>query len=102
MKVLVVGSGGREHSLCWAIAKSPKCDELYCAPGNAGIDEVAVTVPIPVEDIDGLMAFVAGNAVEFVVVGPEGPLVAGLVDRLDDAGVLAFGPTAKAAEFFED
>ena len=98
MKVLVVGSGGREHSLCWAIAKSPKCDELYCAPGNAGIDEVAVTVPIPVEDIDGLMAFVADNAVEFVVVGPEGPLVAGLVDRLDDAGVLAFGPTAKAAE----
>ena len=98
MKVLVVGSGGREHSLCWAIAKSPKCDELYCAPGNAGIDEVAITVPIPAEDIDGLMAFVSDNAVDFVVVGPEGPLVAGLVDRLDDAGVLAFGPTAKAAE----
>ncbi len=98
MKVLVIGSGGREHSLCWAIAKSPKCDELYCAPGNAGIDKVAVTVPIPVENIDGLMAFVSDNAVDFVVVGPEGPLVAGLVDRLDDAGVLAFGPTAKAAE----
>ena len=98
MKVLVVGSGGREHSLCWAIAKSPKCDELYCAPGNAGIDEVAITVPIASDDIDGLMAFVSDNAVDFVVVGPEGPLVAGLVDRLDDAGVLAFGPTAKAAE----
>ncbi len=98
MKVLVVGSGGREHSLCWAVAKSPKCDELYCAPGNAGIDEVAVTVPISIEDIDGLMAFVADNAVDFVIVGPEGPLVAGLVDRLDAAGVLAFGPTAKAAE----
>ncbi len=98
MKVLVVGSGGREHSLCWAIAKSPKCDELYCAPGNAGIDEVAVTVPITSDDMDGLMAFVADNAVDFVVVGPEGPLVAGLVDRLEAAGVLAFGPTAKAAE----
>ena len=98
MKVLVVGSGGREHSLCWAIAKSPKCDELYCAPGNAGIDEVAITVPIASDDIDGLMAFVSDNAVDFIVVGPEGPLVAGLVDRLDDAGVLAFGPTAKAAE----
>ena len=98
MKVLVVGSGGREHSLCWAIAKSSKCDELYCAPGNAGIDQVAVTVPIASDDIDGLMDFVADNGVDFVVVGPEGPLVAGLVDRLDAAGVLAFGPTAKAAE----
>ncbi|MCH8236626.1 MAG: phosphoribosylamine--glycine ligase [Proteobacteria bacterium] len=97
MKVLVVGSGGREHSLCWAVAKSSKCDELYCAPGNAGIDEVAVTVPISSDDLDGLMAFVADNDVDFVIVGPEGPLVAGLVDRLDDAGVLAFGPTAKAA-----
>ena len=97
MKVLVVGSGGREHSLCWAIAKSPKCDELFCAPGNAGIDQVAITQPIEVDDLDGIMAFVQENSIDFVVVGPEGPLVAGLVDRLDAAGIKSFGPTAKAA-----
>ena len=98
MKVLVIGSGGREHALCWAIAKSPKCDELYCAPGNAGIDQVAVTVSIAADDLDGIMDFVRDNGVDFVVVGPEGPLVAGLVDRLEAAGVKAFGPSAKAAE----
>ncbi|MCH7935714.1 MAG: phosphoribosylamine--glycine ligase [Proteobacteria bacterium] len=98
MKVLVIGSGGREHSLCWAIAKSDNCDELYCAPGNAGIDQVAITVPIPVDDLDAIMDFVRDNGVDFVVVGPEGPLVAGLVDRLEDAGIKAFGPTARAAE----
>ncbi|MEE9316771.1 MAG: phosphoribosylamine--glycine ligase [Rhodospirillales bacterium] len=97
MKVLVVGSGGREHSLCWAIAKSPECDELYCAPGNAGIDQVAITQPIGVDDLDGIMTFVQDNGVDFVVVGPEGPLVAGLVDRLDAAGIKSFGPTARAA-----
>lgn len=99
MKVLVVGSGGREHSLCWAIAKSSKCDELFCAPGNAGIDEVAIIVPIPVDDLDGILDFVTDNDIDFVVVGPEGPLVAGLVDRLEDAGVKAFGPSARAAEY---
>ena len=98
MKVLVIGSGGREHALCWAIAKSPKCDELYCAPGNAGIDQVAVTVSIAADDLDGIMDFVRDNGVDFVVVGPEGPLVAGLVDRLEEAGVKAFGPSARAAE----
>jgi len=97
MKVLVVGSGGREHSLCWAIAKSSKCDELYCAPGNAGIDQVAISVPVQADDLDGIMEFVLDNEVDFVVVGPEGPLVAGLVDRLESAGVKAFGPSAKAA-----
>ena len=99
MKVLVVGSGGREHALCWAIAKSPDCDELYCAPGNAGIDQVAITVPIAVDDLDAIMDFVSENGVNFVVVGPEGPLVEGLVDRLEDAGVPAFGPNARAAEY---
>ncbi|MEE8214712.1 MAG: phosphoribosylamine--glycine ligase, partial [Alphaproteobacteria bacterium] len=99
MKVLVIGSGGREHSLCWAIAKSDKCDELYCAPGNAGIDQVAITVPIAVDDLDAIMDFVQDNGVDFVVVGPEGPLVAGLVDRLEAAGIKAFGPTARAAEY---
>lgn len=97
MKVLVVGSGGREHSLCWAIAASPMCDRLYCAPGNAGIAADAECVDIGAEDIDGLIAFVQENEIEFVVVGPEAPLILGLVDRLDALGVKAFGPTAAAA-----
>ncbi len=97
MKVLVIGSGGREHALCWAIAKSPDCGELYCAPGNAGIDRIAVAVPVAADDLYGIVNFVDDNDIDFVVVGPEGPLVAGLVDRLEAAGVKAFGPTAKAA-----
>ncbi len=98
MKVLVVGSGGREHALCWAIAQSPHCGKLYCAPGNAGIDRLAECVEIGPDDIDGLVNFVTGNGIEFVVVGPEVPLVAGLADRLEAAGIPAFGPSAKAAE----
>ena len=98
MKVLVVGSGGREHALCWAIAKSPRCADLSCAPGNAGIAGLARCVDIGADDVDGVVGFAAENAIDFVVVGPEVPLVAGLVDRLDDAGILAFGPSARAAE----
>ena len=97
MKVLVVGSGGREHALCWAIAASPLCDKLYCAPGNAGITREAECVAIKADDLDGLVRFATENAVDFVVVGPEQPLVLGLVDRLEAAGVKAFGPTAAAA-----
>lgn len=97
MKVLVVGSGGREHALCWAIAASPLCDALYCAPGNAGIAADAECVPIGAEDFDGLVAFAKDNAIDFVVVGPEAPLVAGLVDRMTESGIKAFGPTAAAA-----
>jgi phosphoribosylamine--glycine ligase len=97
MKVLVVGSGGREHSLCWAIAASPLCDALYCAPGNAGIARDAECVPIGAEDIDGLVQFATDNAIDFVVVGPEAPLVLGLVDRLDAAGIKSFGPSARAS-----
>jgi phosphoribosylamine--glycine ligase len=99
MKVLVIGSGGREHALCWAISKSPKCDELYCAPGNAGIEQVAITIPIAVSDLSGILDFVKKNSISFVVVGPEGPLVDGLIDHLEELGVLAFGPNALAAEF---
>ncbi len=98
MRVLVVGSGGREHALCWAIGASPLCDKLYCAPGNAGIAAEAECVAIAADDIDGLVAFCRDDAIDFVVVGPEAPLVAGLVDRLDEAGIKAFGPTAAAAE----
>ncbi|WP_419903737.1 phosphoribosylamine--glycine ligase [Kiloniella sp.] len=98
MKILVVGSGGREHALCWSIAKSPLCEKLYCAPGNAGISEVAECLPIKAEDIDGIVDFASKNAIEFVVVGPEGQLVDGLVDRLDEINIPAFGPSAAAAE----
>jgi phosphoribosylamine--glycine ligase len=97
MKVLVVGSGGREHALCWAIAASPLCDRLYCAPGNGGIARDAECVAIAADDIAGLVAFCRERAIDFVVVGPEQPLVAGLVDALAEAGIKAFGPSAEAA-----
>src|SRR5580658_1145641 len=97
MRVLVIGGGGREHALCWAIAASPLCDALYCAPGNAGIAAEATCVPIASDDVDGLVAFATEQKIDFVVVGPEGPLVAGVVDRLAAAGIKAFGPTAAAA-----
>ena len=97
MRVLVVGGGGREHALCWTIAASPLIEALFCAPGNAGIARDAVCVPIAADDIGGILRFVRDERIDFVVVGPEAPLVAGLVDRLEDAGVKAFGPTAAAA-----
>lgn len=97
MKVLVVGSGGREHALCWAISRSAGCEALYCAPGNAGIAEVATCVSIGAEDIEGILRFCKESGIGLVVVGPEAPLVAGLVDRLEEAGIPAFGPTAAAA-----
>lgn len=97
MKVLVVGSGGREHALCWAIAKSSKLSKLFCAPGNAGIADVAECVAIGGEDIDALVTFAKDNAIDLVVVGPEAPLVLGLVDKLEEAGIRAFGPSAAAS-----
>jgi len=98
MKVLVVGSGGREHALCWAIAKSPKCTKLYAAPGNAGMTAVAECIAIEAENIDGMLEFCVAQAVDFVVVGPEIPLVEGLVDKLKAVGIQAFGPSQKAAQ----
>jgi phosphoribosylamine--glycine ligase len=97
MKILVIGGGGREHALCWALAKSPLVDELHCAPGNAGIAGVAICVPIAADDVEGILKYAQDEAIDFVVVGPEGPLVAGLVDRLDEVGIAAFGPSAGAA-----
>jgi len=97
MRILVVGSGGREHALCWAIAASPLCDKLYCAPGNAGIAEDAECVPVAAMDLDGLVGFCRAERIDFVVVGPEQPLVAGLVDRLEASGMAAFGPSQAAA-----
>ena len=97
MKVLVVGSGGREHALAWAISRSAACGRLYCAPGNAGMAEIAQCIPVAADDVGRLVALAKAESIDFVVVGPEAPLVAGLVDRLEDAGIAAFGPTAKAA-----
>src|SRR5690349_17328409 len=97
MRVLVIGSGGREHALAWAIAASPLCDALYCAPGNAGIAAEATCLPVGALDFDGILEACRRHGIDFVVVGPEAPLVAGLVDRLAAAGIPAFGPTAAAA-----
>ncbi len=97
MRILVVGSGGREHSLCWAISASPLCDKLFCAPGNPGIAAVAECLPVGAEDIAGIVAAAKAQKIDFVVVGPEAPLVAGIVDRLAEAGIPAFGPMAAAA-----
>jgi phosphoribosylamine--glycine ligase len=98
MRILVVGSGGREHALCWAIAASPLCTNLFCAPGNAGIAEIAQCVDVGIDDIAGQVALAQREKIDFVVVGPEGPLVAGLADRLSEAGIKVFGPSAKAAQ----
>lgn len=97
MKVLVVGSGGREHALVWKIAQSPRVDKIYCAPGNGGVSGRAECVPIGSEDIDGLLAFAREKAVDLTVVGPEAPLTLGIVDRFEEAGLPAFGPKENAA-----
>jgi phosphoribosylamine---glycine ligase len=97
MRVLVVGSGGREHALAWAISASPLVDALYCAPGNAGIAEEAECVPIRATDITGLVEFCRRERIDFVVAGPEAPLVLGLVDALEAEDIPAFGPNAAAA-----
>ncbi len=98
MNFLLIGSGGREHALAWALSASPLIAKLYCAPGNAGIAEVAECVPIPADNMDALVAFAREHAIDFVVIGPEAPLVAGLWDRLEAAGVPALGPGARAAQ----
>jgi len=98
MRILVVGSGGREHALCWAISASPLVNHVYCAPGNAGIAEDAECVPIAAMDFPALTAFCKKEAIDLVVVGPEAPLVAGLVDMLEAEGIAAFGPTAAGAQ----
>ena len=97
MNILVIGSGGREHALCWTIAASPLADHVYCAPGNAGIAEDAECVAIAASDPRGIVEFCRRAAIDFVVVGPEAPLVAGLVDALEGEGIAAFGPSAAAA-----
>ncbi|GGG21124.1 phosphoribosylamine--glycine ligase [Caldovatus sediminis] len=97
MKVLVVGGGGREHALCWSLASSPLLTRLWCAPGNAGIAEVAECVPIGAEDVPALVRFARDNAADLVVAGPEAPLTLGLADACAAAGLRCFGPSAAAA-----
>lgn len=98
MKILVVGGGGREHALCWKIRKSPLVDQLYCAPGNAGIAQEAECLDIAAHDVSALTDFAIEKAIDLVVIGPEAPLVAGLGDRLRAIGISVFGPNADAAQ----
>ncbi len=97
MKILIVGGGGREHAIAQAVARSKRCSKLYCAPGNAGIASLAECVPIGAMEFDKIVAFSKENAIDFVIVGPDDPLVGGLVDELDKAGIRTFGPKAEAA-----
>ena len=97
MKVLVVGSGGREHAICWALGKSPKITELYCAPGNGGIGEIAQCVDIKATDIPAMVSWAGEHQIDLVMVAPDDPLAMGMVDALEAAGIPAFGPRANAA-----
>ena len=97
MKVLVVGSGGREHAICWKLAQSPKISKLYCAPGNGGISEIAECVSIAATDVDAMVTWAWENKMDFVVVAPDDPLALGMVDALEAHGIPAFGPRANAA-----
>jgi phosphoribosylamine---glycine ligase len=98
MKVLVIGGGGREHTLVWKIAQSPKVKTVYCAPGNVGMDDLATCVAINAEDVDALIHFAKQENIDLTVVGPEGPLSMGIVDRFQEEGLKIFGATQKAAE----
>ena len=98
MNILILGSGGREHALAWKIASSPLVDKLYCAPGNAGIAREAECVPLDITDHPAVIAFCQASKIDLVVVGPEVPLCAGIVDDLEKAGIKAFGPTQAAAQ----
>lgn len=97
MKVLIVGSGGREHAITYAVSKSPRVDKIYCAPGNAGISELAECVPIGVMEFDKLIAFAKEKSIDLTIVAPDDPLVAGAVDAFEAAGLRAFGPRKNAA-----
>jgi len=97
MKLLVIGSGGREHAIVWKLAQSPKVDQIYCAPGNAGIEQIAECVDIKVTDFEGLTDFAKSHAIDLIVVGPDDPLVLGIVDHFEANGLSAFGPRSNAA-----
>jgi len=98
MNILILGGGGREHALAWAVMQNPKCDKLIVAPGNAGIAQIADCAALDIEDGGAVVTFAEENSIDFVIVGPEAPLAAGVADRLRDAGLLVFGPSAEAAK----
>src|SRR5215216_3150225 len=98
LNVLLIGSGGREHALAWAIAASPLLGDFYCAPGNPGIAEHAKCVSLDVGDHQAVISFCRAHSIGFIVVGPEAPLVAGIADDLQDAGFKVFGPSRDAAQ----
>ena len=97
MKVLIVGSGGREHAIAWSVAKSPKVDKIFCAPGNAGIAEFAECVNIGAMEFDKLVAFAKENAIDLTIIGMDDPLVGGVVDAFEAEGLRVFGPRKNAA-----
>ncbi|MCA8884084.1 MAG: ATP-grasp domain-containing protein, partial [Rhodobacteraceae bacterium] len=98
MNILILGGGGREHALAWAALQNPKCDRLIAAPGNAGIAEIAEIAALDIEDGPSVAQFAVDNAIDFVIIGPEAPLAAGVADELRAAGILCFGPSAAAAK----
>ena len=97
MKVLITGSGGREHAIAWKVAQSPKVEKVYCAPGNAGISEFAECVDIGVMDFDKLTKFAKEHEIDLTIIGPDDPLAAGAVDAFEAAGLRVFGPRKNAA-----
>ena len=97
MNIMIIGSGGREHAICWALKKSPRVTELYCAPGNGGISRLAACVDVKATDINGMVAWAKDNQMDFVMVAPDDPLAMGMVDAMEAAGIRAFGPRANAA-----
>lgn len=97
MDILVVGGGGREHAICWALSKSPKAEKIYCAPGNAGIGQIAELVPLQVQEFDQLIAFAEAKNIGLVVIGPDDPLAEGIVDAFEAKGIPVYGPRKNAA-----
>ena len=97
MKVLIVGSGGREHAIAVSVAKSPRVDKIYCAPGNAGIGQIAECVPIGAMEFDKIVSFAKEKEIDLTIVGMDDPLVGGLVDEMEAAGLRVFGPRKNAA-----
>ncbi|WP_293576770.1 phosphoribosylamine--glycine ligase [Phaeobacter sp.] len=98
MNILILGSGGREHALAWAVKQNPKCDRLIVAPGNAGIAQIAECAAFDIENGSAVVQFAEENAIDFIIIGPEAPLAAGVADRLREAGLLVFGPSEAAAK----
>ena len=95
MRILVIGGGAREHAICWKLTQGDSLVKLYCAPGNAGISKIAECIDIKAEDVDGIINFAVSEKIDLVVIGPEGPLVAGLTDMLTEKGIKTFGPDKK-------